>query len=179
MIDLDYAVIAGRRGTVTKLYGVMMAYNVSKWRDDFHYIVAELDMETGEISETVVKNMLVDSEMSLRPTNLIYRGDYLYTVNGYITGMVTKIDPDGGFVSGAAIFPEYWGDFNGGRSLLEDPLTGEVYAIRDKRAGYVGEENYNDAISESVLCKISLGIAKCDVIATVGSNVRLTGMFIK
>ncbi len=179
MIDLDYAVVQGRRGTVTKFYGVMMAYNISLWQDDFSYIFAELDIENGKIVQVIVSDMLVDYEMSLRPTNLIYRGGYLYTVNGYITGMVTRIDLGGGEVTGTAIFPEYWGDFNGGRSLLEDPLTGTVYAIRDKRTDYIGQEDYTGEFSESVLCTVNLGIAKCDVIATVGTNVRLTGMFIK
>ena len=179
MIDLTYSVIEGRRGTVTTLYGVMMAYNVSDWLDDFAYIVAELDMETGEITEIIVQDLLVDSEMSLRPSNLLYRGEYLYTVNGYITGMVTRIDPYGGEVTGTAIFAEYWGDFNGGRSMIEDPLTGEVYAIRDKRTDYIGTPGYTGEFAESVLCTVNLGIAKCDAIKTVGSNVRLTGMFIK
>ena len=179
MVDMAYSQVVGRGGTVTTMYGVMMAYNISTWRDSFSYQIVELDMETGEISAVIVADALVDGEMSLRPTNLIYRNEYLYTVNGYITGMITRIDPAFGDVNGTYIFPDYWGDFNGGRSMIEDTLTGEVYAIRDMRTEYIGTEGYTGAYSTSVLCTINLGVALCEQVSTVGSNMRITGLFIK
>ena len=178
MIDLDYSVVEGRRGTVTTLYGVLMAWHISDWRDSYAYKVVELDMETGEIVSVIVEDELVDG-MSLRPTNLLYRADMLWTINGYITGLITSIDPVFGDVTGNAICPDYWGDFNGGRSMIEDPLTGQVYAIRDMRTGYIGSTDYNDAYSTSVLCTMELGLGKVDQICTVGSNMRIVGLFIK
>ena len=179
MIDMDYSVTTGAMGNpVTTLYGVMMAHHVSDWRDSFSYIVAELDMQTGEIVNVILQDALVDG-MSLRPTNLIHRGEHLLTINGYITGMITHIDPDTGYAYGDAICPGYWGDFNGGRSLIEDPLTGEVYAIRDMRTEYIGTPGYTGEFAASVLCKISLSVGYVEQIATVGSNMRITGMFIK
>ena len=178
MIDLDYSVIEGRRGTVTTLYGVLMAWNISEWRDSYSYKVVELDLETGEIVSLIAEDQLVDG-MSLRPTNLLYRGDMLWTINGYISGLITTIDPVFGDVTGTAICPEYWGDFNGGRSMIEDPLTGQVYVIRDKRTGYIGSGDYNDALSTSVLCTMELGLGKVDPICNVGSNMRIVGLFIK
>ena len=178
MIDLDYSVVEGRRGTVTTLYGVMMAWNISEWRDSYSYKVVELDMETGEIVNVIVEDQLVDG-MSLRPTNLLYRSEMLWTINGYISGLITIIDPVFGDVAGTAICPEYWGDFNGGRSMIEDPLTGQVYAIRDKRTGYIGTSDYDDTLSTSILCTMELGIGKVDAVCTVGSNMRIVGLFIK
>jgi hypothetical protein len=138
----------------------------------------ELDMTTGEIVSEILVDELVDG-MSLRPTNLIYRGEYLWTINGYITGMITQIDPFFGTATGTAICPEYWGDFNGGRSMIEDPLTGVVYAIRDMRTDYIGMPDYNDNVAASVLCTISLSVGSTEEICTIGSNMRITGMFIK
>ena len=179
MIDMTYNTVTGADGsTATTMYGVMMAYSVSDWRDSFAYIVAELSMETGEILRVVSSNELVDG-MSLRPTNLIYRGGCLYTINGYITGMVTQIDLETGSLSGTVICPDYWGDFNGGRSLIEDPLTGEVYAIRDMRTEYIGTPGFTGTFAASVLCKISLGVGYVEEVAAIGSNMRITGMFIK
>ena len=178
MIDLDYSVVEGRRGTVTTLYGVMMAWNISAWRDSFSYKVVELDMQTGEIVSVIAEDELVDG-MSLRPTNLLYRADKLWTINGYITGLITTIDPVFGDVAGTAICPDYWGDFNGGRSMIEDPLTGTVYTIRDMRTEYIGMEDYTGAYSTSVLCTMELGLGKVDPICTVGSNMRIVGLFIK
>ena len=178
MIDLDYGVIESRRGTYTVLYGVMMAWHISDWRDDFSYKVVELDMETGEVTNVIAEDELVDG-MSLRPTNLLYRGEMLWTINGYITGLITVVDPVFGDVYGTAICPEYWGDFNGGRSMIEDPLTGQVYAIRDKRTGYIGSADYNDELSASVLCTMELGLGKVDEVCTVGANLRIVGLFIK
>ena len=179
MVDMAYNTITNADGTTTTtMYGVMMAYSISAWRDSFSYIVAELDMQTGEILRTIVDDELVDG-MSLRPTNLIFRSGYLYTINGYITGLVTQIDPATGAVAGTVICPDYWGDFNGGRSLFEDPLTGEVYTIRDMRTMYIGMPDYNGDFATSVLCKIALGVGYVEQVATVGSNMRITGMFIK
>lgn len=174
MIDMAYASDAFG----TTMYGVMMAYNVSDWRDDFSYKIAELDMETGEITRVIVADELADG-MSLRPTNLIFRDGSLFTINGYITGMVTQINVETGAMGGISICPDYWGDFNGGRSMIEDPLTGEVYAIRDMRTEYIGTPGYTGKYSTSVLCTISLGVAYVEEVATVGTNIRLTGLFIK
>lgn len=178
MIDLDYGVIESRRGTVTKMFGVMMAWHISDWRDSFSYKFVELDMETGEIVEVIMEDQLVDG-MSLRPTNLLYHEDMLWTINGYITGMITTVDPFFGDAAGQAICPDYWGDFNGGRSMIEDPLTGTIYAIRDKRTGYIGSADYNDELSASVLCVMELGIGRVTEMCTVGSNMRIVGLFIK
>ncbi len=174
MIDMTYST----DGETTTMYGVMMAYHISDWRDSYSYKIVELDMQTGEILRVIVADELADG-MSLRPTNLIWRDGSLYTINGYVTGMVTKVDLDTGNLTGVAICPDYWGDFNGGRSLIEDPLTGAVYTIRDMRTPYIGDADYTDEYSASVLCSIALGVGFVDEIATIGSNVRLTGMFIK
>ena len=179
MIDMAYNTVTDANGqTKTTLYGVMMAYSVSDWRDSFSYIIAELNMETGKIKRVILQDALVDG-MSLRPTNLIFRGGYLYTINGYITGMITQINPSTGAATGTVICPDYWGDFNGGRSLIEDPITGEVYAIRDMRTMYIGEPEYAGGFATSTLCKIALGVGYVDQIANVGANMRITGMFIK
>ena len=179
MIDMTYSTVSDAFGTTeTTLYGVLMAHHVSDWRDDFSYKIAELDMQTGEILRVITADELVDG-MSLRPTNLIYRDGYLYTINGYITGLITQVDLENGALYGTAICPDYWGDFNGGRSLIEDPLTGEVYAIRDMRTEYIGTPGYTGAYSASVLCKIALGVGYVEEVATVGTNIRLTGLFIK
>jgi hypothetical protein len=135
-------------------------------------------METGEITRVIVADELADG-MSLRPTNLIFRDGSLFTINGYITGMVTQINVETGAMGGISICPDYWGDFNGGRSMIEDPLTGEVYAIRDMRTEYIGTPGYTGKYSTSVLCTISLGVAYVEEVATVGTNIRLTGLFIK
>ena len=175
MIDMTYTTDDFGNST---MYGVMMAYSVSDWRDSFSYIIAELNMETGKIKRIILQDALVDG-MSLRPTNLIFRGGYLYTINGYITGMITQINPSTGAATGTVICPDYWGDFNGGRSLIEDPITGEVYAIRDMRTMYIGEPEYAGGFATSTLCKIALGVGYVDQIANVGANMRITGMFIK
>lgn len=179
MIDMTYGSETNRWGnTVTTMYGVMMAYHVSDWRDSFSYKFVELDMETGEIVNIIMEDQLVDG-MSLRPTNLLYRGGYLWTINGYISGMVTRIDPFFGDAAGAAICPEYWGDFNGGRSMIEDPLTGQVYAIKDMRTEYIGTPGYTGTVAASTLCAISLSVGSTEEICTIGSNMRITGLFIK
>lgn len=179
MIDMTYGSETNRWGnTVTTMYGVMMACHVSDWRDSFSYKFVELDMETGEIVNIIMEDQLVDG-MSLRPTNLLYRGGYLWTINGYISGMVTRIDPFFGDAAGAAICPEYWGDFNGGRSMIEDPLTGQVYAIKDMRTEYIGTPGYTGELAASVLCTISLSVGSTEEICTIGSNMRITGLFIK
>ena len=174
VIDMTYEVT--RRGI--NLYVVMMAHNVSEWQDDFSYIVARVDFATGEVVDVIVEDKLVDNSMSLRPSNLLYRQGYLYTINGYISGHVTRIGFDGE-VTGLAICPSYWGDFNGGRSMIEDPYTGKIYAIRDMRTEYIGSADYDDSKATSVLCEMHLGIAKCEEIATIGNNMRITGLFIK
>ena len=173
MIDMTYATEDGE----TTMYGVLMAYHVSDWRDDFAYQIVELDMTTGQIVRVITDNALVDG-MSLRPTNLIYRNGSLFTINGYITGLVTRVDIETGRLYGEAICPDYWGDFNGGRSFIEDPLTGEVYAIRDMRTEYIGTPGYTGAYSASVLCTVALSVGYVEEVATIGSNVRLTGLFI-
>ena len=175
MIDMAYNTDASG---VTTMYGVMMAYNVSDWRDDFSYKIAELDMQTGEITRVITADELVDG-MSLRPTNLIFRDGALYTINGYITGLITKVDLRTGALSGVAICPQYWGDFNGARSMIEDPLTGVVYALRDMRTDYIGTPGYTGANSATVLVTISLGIGYVDEVTPVAGNIRLTGLFIK
>ncbi len=179
MIDMTYSTVTDEFGVeTTTMYGVMMAWNISDWRDSFSYKIAELDMQTGEITRLITEDEMVDG-MSLRPTNLIYRNGSLYTINGYVTGLVTRVDLETGSLTGVSICPSYWGDFNGGRSLMEDPLTGEVYAIRDMRTDYIGTPGYTGDVASSVLYRISLGVAYVDEVATITGNVRLTGLFIK
>ena len=177
--DVPYQVVDMTYNEKGEIFVVMMAYNISTWRDSFSYKVAKVNPADGTVVRIIAEDALVDNEMSLRPSNLIYRGGALYTINGYITGMVTRIDIDTGVVTGGSIFAEYWGDFNGGRSLMEDPVTGQVYAIRDMRTDYIGTEGYTDAYATSQLCTISLVVARCDKISTVGTNVRLVGLFIQ
>ena len=179
MIDMTYSTVTDEFGVeTTTMYGVMMAWSISDWRDSFSYKIAELDMQTGEITRLITEDEMVDG-MSLRPTNLIYRNGSLYTINGYVTGLVTRVDLETGSLTGVSICPSYWGDFNGGRSLMEDPLTGEVYAIRDMRTDYIGTPGYTGDVASSVLYRISLGVAYVDEVATITGNVRLTGLFIK
>ena len=179
VIDLSYGNVTDEFGqTVTTLYGVVMAYHISEWRDDFAYKVVELDMQTGEILRVIIEDEQMDG-MDMRPSNLLYREGYLYCIDGFISGMISKIDAETGDKSIQAICPKYWGDFNGGRSMIEDPLTGEVYAIRDMRTQYAGASDYNDAIATSFLCKMGLGVGHIEEIAAVGSNLRIVGLFIK
>lgn len=176
VVDLTYGLTEDRMGRVSvTMYGVAIAYNISEWLDSFSYVVFEIDMETGEIWTEIVSDELVDGEMSLRPTNLYYANNALYIVNGYITGMITKIDLyDGNSVTGQNIFADYWGDFNGSRSIIRDPITGEVYALRDLVTQY-----YDDLYSEAVLVKVGLGTAYAEQMFSLGNGLRLTGLFIK
>ena len=176
MVDMTYN--KDHRGRYVA-YAVMMAYSISDWRDSFSYKVVQIDLMDGSVKKVIVEDSLVDYEMSLRPSNLIYRGGSLYTINGYITGMVTRIGIQDGSVTGQSIFASYWGDFNGGRSLIEDPLTGKVYAIRDMRTDYIGTPGYTGMYATSQLCTVELGIARCDILATIGTNMRIVGLFIK
>jgi hypothetical protein len=177
--DVPYRMVDMAHSDSGEFYAVMMAYNISDWRDSFSYKIVEISPADGSVIRVIAADALVDNEMSLRPANLIWRGGDLYTVNGYITGMVTKIDVNTGELTGGNIFASYWGDFNGGRSMVEDPITGEVYAIRDMRTDYIGMPDYTDAYATSELCTVSLVIARCDAMANVGTNVRLVGLFIK
>ena len=179
VIDLTYGKVTDESGnTVTKLYGVVMAHHVSLWRDDFAFQVVELDIQTGAILRVIIEDAQMDG-MDMRPANLLYRDGYLYAIDGFISGMISKINPNDGSKSIQAICPKYWGDFNGGRSMIEDPLTGEVYAIRDMRTQYVGSGDYDETIAASFLCKMGLGVGYIEEIAAVGSNLRIVGLFIK
>ncbi|MBQ7872093.1 MAG: S8 family serine peptidase [Oscillospiraceae bacterium] len=178
--DVQYQVIDMTADDEGKLYAAIQAHSVSEWLDSYEYQIIRIDPATGGIAQTLTNNSYTNGGESLRPSNLLYRNGWLYSVNGYITGMITRIDPvNGGTPENVAIFAEYWGDFNGGRSFLVDELTGTVYAIRDKRTGYIGSPDYDDSISESMLCTIEVGIARCDVLYELGTGLRITGLFIK
>lgn len=181
VIDMTYNTTTNRWGqTTTVAYAALQAYSISEWQDDFAYQVVEIDLTTGEIVEVIVDSSLTDQGETLRVSNLLYRNGYLYTVNGYIAGMITRIDPFfGGSPEDMAIFASYWGDFNGGRSWIEDPLTGEVYAIRDMRTDYIGMADYDPTLAQSVLCTTDIGVARCDEVCEIGSGLRVTGLFIK
>ncbi len=175
MIDMTYH--TDEDGNTT-LYGIVMAHHISLWCDDFSFQIVELDMQTGQILSVILEDGQMDG-MDMRPANLLYRDGYLYAIDGFITGMISKIDPATSSKSIQAICPKYWGDFNGGRSMIEDPLTGEVYAIRDMRTPYIGSGDYDDSIAASFLCKMGLGVGHIEEIAAVGSNLRIVGLFIK
>lgn len=179
VIDLTYGTSIDENGQpVTKFYAVIMAYHVSDWRDDFAFQVVELDTQTGEIIRVIIEDEQMDG-MDMRPSNILYRDGYLYCIDGFISGMLSKIDAETGKKNIQAICPDYWGDFNGGRSIIEDPLTGEVYAIRDMRTPYIGTPDADLTIATSFLCKIGLGVGYIEEIAAVGSNLRIVGLFIK
>lgn len=152
-----------------RLYATMEAYNISPIQDSFMARIVEIDPATGAITEQIMK----DSE--IRPTNLLFQDGKLYFVDGFTVGMLTSIDLKGDRnPKQLAIFAKYWGDFVGGRSLIQDSLTGTVYGIRDLRTEY-----FDDSRHESVLCRIGLGTANATVICTIGANIVVNGMFIR
>lgn len=177
--DVQYQVIDMTCDDEGTLYALLMAFSVSAYQDDWSYQIVEVDPFTGGIARVIAKDVSGSDGSDLRPSNLLYHNGNLYFIDGFITGMLTRVDPETGSLSWDAIFAEYWGDFNGGRSFITDPLTGEIYAIRDKRTEYIGNADYNPALAQSLLCKMTIGIARCDVLCEIGSSLRVCGMFIK
>lgn len=177
--DVQYQVIDMTCDPEGTIYALLMAFSVSTYQDDWSYQIVEVDPATGGIARVVVKDQSGSDGSDLRPSNLIWHNGSLYFIDGFITGMLTRVNIETGSLSWDAIFAEYWGDFNGGRSFITDPLTGEIYAIRDKRTDYIGNANYNPALAQSLVCRITIGIARCDVLFEIGSSLRVCGMFIK
>ncbi len=161
------------------MYALLMAFSVSTYQDDWSYQIVEIDPIDGSIARVICKDLNGEDGSDLRPSNLIYHNGSLFFIDGFITGMLTRVDLETGSLSWEAIFAEYWGDFNGGRSFFRDDLTGEIYAIRDKRTEYRGTENYNPAIAQSQVVRISMGVARADLLFEIGSSLRVFGMFIK
>ncbi len=172
VLDMTY----DENGTI---YALLMAFNVSKYQDDWSYQVVEVDPADGSIDRVICKDVSGSDGSDLRPSNLIYHNGSLYFIDGFISGMLTKVDVETGSLSWEAIFADYWGDFNGGRSFLKDELTGTIYAIKDKRTEYRGTEGYNPAIAQSLVVQITMGVARADTLFEIGSGLRVFGMFIK
>ena len=177
--DVQYQVLdmaADDNGTI---YALLMAFSVSTYQDDWSWQIVEVDPATGGIAREIVKDRSGSDGSDLRPSNLLWFDGSLFFVDGFITGMLTEVDTDTGSLSWNAIFAEYWGDFNGGRSFLRDDLTGKLYAIRDKRTDYIGNADYNPALAQSLLCEIHLEIAAANPVYELGSSLRVCGLFIK
>ena len=177
--DVQYQVIDMANDESGTIYALLMAFSVSAYQDDWSYQIIEVDPTTGGIARVIAKDVSGSDGSDLRPSNLLYHNGNLYFIDGFITGMLTRVDIETGRLSWDAIFAEYWGDFNGGRSFITDPLTGTIYAIRDKRTEYIGNADYNPALAQSLLCRVTIGIARCDVLFEIGSSLRVCGMFIK
>ena len=169
-VDVPYSVVDMTYDPDTgKLYATMEAYHISPILDSFQALIAEMDPATGEIKEQILK------DPEIRPSNLLFRDGKLYFVDGFTVGMLTSIDLTGNRSPvQQAIFAKYWGDFVGGRSFVEDRLTGTVYAIRDLRTEY-----YDGARHESVLCTIGLGTACATPVCEIGTGLVVHSLFLK
>ncbi len=177
--DVQYQVIDMTSDSAGTIYALLLAFSVSTYQDDWSYQIVEVEPTTGGIARVITTDQTGSDGSNLRPSNLVYHNGDLYFIDGFITGMLTRVDIETGNLFWDAIFAEYWGDFNGGRSFITDPLTGEIYAIRDKRTEYIGNADYNPALAQSMLCRMTIGIARCDVLCEIGSSLRVCGMFIK
>lgn len=156
-------------GETGKLYVTMEAYNVSKYLDSFMGMIAEVDPATGEITNRVLRSP------EYRPAGLLCHRGELFFVDGFTAGMLTRVDPSGETLPVQyAIFAQYWGDFDGGRSLIKDELTGSFYGIRDLRSAY-----YDPAAGhESVLCQVGLGNAWANPMYEIGSGIIVNSLFL-
>ncbi len=172
VLDMSY----DEDGTI---YALLMAFHVSKYQDDWSYQVVEVNPADGSIARVICKDVVGSDGSDLRPSNLLYHNGSLYFIDGFISGMLTKVDVVTGALSWEAIFADYWGDFNGGRSFLKDDLTGTIYSIKDKRTEYRGMEGYNPAIAQSLVVQVTMGVARADTLFEIGSGLRVFGMFIK
>lgn len=116
-------------------------------------VIGEVDLETGEI--TVCWNSS-ESESGLLPGNLYVRDGQAWMVDVLTTGILNylgQIAP-GAEPTQVALIQGYFGDWNNGRSFIEDPYTGTVYMIRDLYEDYSNHEYY-----EPTLYTITLGDA--------------------
>ncbi|MGM9641314.1 MAG: S8 family serine peptidase [Faecousia sp.] len=169
-VDVPYTVVDLTWDPETgRLYATMEAFNISKYLDSFMPIIAEMDPTTGAIKEQILKND------EYRPGNLLFRDGKLYFIDGFTAGMLTSIDLNGNRTPVQyAIFAKYWGDFDGGRSFVDDTLTGTVYGIRDLRTQY-----YDPASGhESVLCVVGLGNASATELFEIGEGIVVNSFFI-
>lgn len=152
-----------------KLYVTLEAYNISKYLDSFMAIIAEVDPATGEITNRIIRSP------EYRPAGLVCHNGELFFVDGFTSGMLTRVDPSSETLPlQYAIFAQYWGDFDGGRSLIKDELTGEFYGIRDLRSSYYEP----DGGHESVLCQVGLGNAWANPMYEIGSGIIVNSLFI-
>lgn len=154
--DLDYD-----EGTDT-VYAAINAADYEEWV--FASALCTVDMTTGEV-EIVYQNS------EIMPTNLLVVDGSAFFVDGYMTGILTRVDllaAEPTYVQ-QSLVNGYWGDIDGGRSFIKDPLTGTIYVIRDLQ----------DHGGESVLYTMDLGDAGIDLVGLIGDGIVANSLFIR
>lgn len=142
-----------------KAYVQLMPYDLFDYGYDFYsfYGIAlvELDLETGafvgvDITEETIWETDYDTWEEYEVEVKVLSGDYCWCEEGqtnavlihdgvavfvdtFTSGMVSYLNLATGEYVQSALINGYWGNAEHGRSLVEDPLTGTVYIIRDMR----------------------------------------------
>ncbi len=142
--------------TEGQAYVQMMAYELMDYGYDFYdffsLLMIPIDLEKGEVEYTFETAYMMDYdtwesyELEIKAiagdyyqteegfTNAVLVEDGIATfVNTFDSGLVTCWNLKTGEIMEVALVFNYWGNAEHGRGMYRDPLTGEVYIIRDMR----------------------------------------------
>lgn len=159
VLDMSYDAETG------KLYALAVT---EEYDEDYDYTyiytsaICEVNVETGELTA-------VFNTQDYLPSNLLVRNGTAFFVDAYVSGILCTVDlndPEAEAVQ-QSLVNGYWGDSDDGRSLVEDSLTGTVYAIRDLRGG------------ASTLMTLDLSDAYAVELGLIGEGIVANSLFIK
>ncbi|MGM9641413.1 MAG: S8 family serine peptidase [Faecousia sp.] len=161
VVDLSYDDATG------KLYVAWEALNPNDDMWPIQCTIGEVNLTTGEVTELI-------STGDFRAANLLVLDGVAYLVDAYWSGILTTVDlnSEGKTIKQRSLVQGYWGDFQDGRSFLKDPLTGDIYAIRD-----LGVSSATG--TASTLYTMNLGDAALNEIGEIGREIAVNSLFIR
>lgn len=153
-VDMSYDAATG------KLYAALMASNEEAWT--FVSLIGEVDPSTGEME-------ILYADPNIKPGNLLVLDGRAFFVDTYVSGMLCYVDLYSEELIGVqqSLVQGYWGEYDDGRSFIQDTETGVTYVIRDK------------STPQSILYTIELGDANITPLGEIDTSIVANSLFIK
>ncbi len=157
-----------------KLYAAVITYDMYSFEHE--YYIAEIDLETGRISELVL-----DTEGYFCASLTIYDAMAYFIDSNYSTLISVDLNAENPQMQYIATVGSQWGEKDASVGFMVDPLTGIAYVVRDMTETF--NTRWDGVSGQAILYTIDLetGEMKSTTVdgSYIGSGILICGLFVR